>query len=66
MTTNVHPNAHAGFATGTTEYYDRWVDLLLGPCALILLIWMIPGFAPRTRLIVFRMSAASYPRAKRR
>ncbi|KAG2747424.1 hypothetical protein P692DRAFT_20849114 [Suillus brevipes Sb2] len=23
MTTNVHPNAHAGFATGTTEYYDR-------------------------------------------
>lgn len=23
MMTNVHPNAHAGFATGTNEYYDR-------------------------------------------
>lgn len=39
---------------------------LLGPRALILLIWMILGFAPRTRLIVFRMFAASYQIASRR
>jgi hypothetical protein len=66
MTTNVHPNAHAGFGTGTNEYYDRWVAYMRGPRALILLIWMIPGFAPRTQLIVFHMFAARYPRANRR
>ncbi|KAG1877596.1 S-adenosyl-L-methionine-dependent methyltransferase [Suillus subalutaceus] len=66
MMTSVHPNAQAGFATGTSESYDRWVDYFPGPYSLILLIWMHLGFAPRIQPIVFRMFADRYPRAQRR